>query len=120
MSNASFALGKTSCRLGNSWDSLACHVPESRRGPRAALWKWLLVGGGVKGDEEEEVRGQNADSRNGSEFFTSASSQVGKGWEVGGGEVSPGREVDETWEWLDLKGFYEVWKCSYRDRQRIG
>lgn len=96
MGHAFFALGKTSCRLRNCWDTLACHVPESRCGSWAALWEWLLVGGGVEGDEEEEVRGQNADSGNSGELFTSASSQVGEGREVGGGEVGPGSEVDEA------------------------
>jgi len=46
-----------------------------------------LVGGGVEGDEEEEVRGEDADSGDSGEFFTGAGAVIGHIVEVGAGEV---------------------------------
>lgn len=56
----------------------------------------LSVGGNVERDEEHQVRGENTNSGEGSEFLAGALASVGHPGEVGGSEVGPGREVDES------------------------
>lgn len=55
----------------------------------------LLVGGDVEGDEEEEVRGDDAHAGEGGKFLACAVACVWHPGEVGRGEVSVGGEVDE-------------------------
>lgn len=57
-----------------------------------------LVGCEVEGDEEEEVRGDDAHAGEGGEFFAGAVAGVGHPGPVGGSEVGVGGEVDEAWE----------------------
>jgi len=58
--------------------------------------EWLAVGSSIEGYEEEKVRGENANSGNGSELLAGALATVWEPVPVSGGEVSPGCEVDEA------------------------
>jgi len=55
-----------------------------------------LIGGEVKGDEEEEVGAQDAHAGESSKFLASAAARVRHPLEVGAGEVGVGGEVDEA------------------------
>ena len=70
------------------------HAAEGLASARRLLV--TLVGGNVEGDEEDEVRGEDADSGDGGEFFARALAGVGEPREVGAGEVGVGGEVDEA------------------------
>jgi hypothetical protein len=56
----------------------------------------LLVRGGVEGDEENQVRAEDGNTRERGELLTGALASVGHPGEVGRGEVGVGREVDEA------------------------
>lgn len=56
----------------------------------------LLVGSGVEGDEEQEVRAENSHAGERSEFLTSTLTGIGEPVEVGRGEVGVRGEVDEA------------------------
>ena len=56
----------------------------------------LLVRGGVEGDEENQVRSEDGNTRERSKLLTGALTSVGHEGEVGRGEVGVGREVDEA------------------------
>lgn len=56
----------------------------------------LLVGSQVEGDEEDQVGGQDAHAGESSEFLTGAFACTGHPFEVGGGEVGVGGEVNEA------------------------
>ena len=56
----------------------------------------LLVGGEVERDEEEEVRAEDHNARDGSKLLASALDGVGQPLPVGRGEVGPRGEVDEA------------------------
>lgn len=70
------------------------HTAEGRAGGALGV---LLVGGDVEGDEEDQVRGENSNSGEGSELLTSTPAHVGQPGEVAGGEVGPRGEVDESY-----------------------
>ncbi len=73
-------------------------VPHLANAPLPALGRCaLLIGGEVEGNEEEEVRGKDADSGEGGEFLAGAFSLDGEVWEVGAGEVVVGCVVDEAY-----------------------
>lgn len=91
-------LGKSATRFTNRRYLLILHLNQSAGSPTAALGHRLLVGRKVEEDEEEQVRRDDADTGDGSEFFTSAFACIGKVWPVGAGEVGPGCEVNEAWE----------------------
>ena len=55
----------------------------------------LLVGREVEGDEEEEVRANDAHAGEGSKFLSSTLTSIWQPWEVGRGEVGVGCEVNE-------------------------
>ena len=102
-------------RLAHSRHLLVLHLDEGAGGAAALLDAALLrgrlgVGGDVEADEEDEVRGEDADAGDGGELLAGAGAEVGEVWEVGGGEVGPGGEVDEAWEgtvsWRE-KGVWE-------------
>jgi hypothetical protein len=63
---------------------------------RAADLGSLVVGSDVEGDEQQQVRGDDANTSEGSELLTGALAHVGSPGEVDGGEVAVGGEVDET------------------------
>ena len=67
----------------------------------ATSWAFsiLLVCGEVERDEENQVRTDYAHTSESSEFFTGAVSSVWHPWEVGGGEVSVGGEVNEDYQY---------------------
>jgi hypothetical protein len=75
---------------------LVLHLHKRAGGTAAALGHRLLVCSEVEGEEEEQVRRDDADTGNGGEFFTGALAHVGDVWPVGAGEVGEGREVDEA------------------------
>lgn len=56
----------------------------------------LLVGGEVEGDEENQVRAEDANASKGSKLLTSALASIGHVGEVGRGEVGVRGEVDEA------------------------
>lgn len=63
---------------------------------RAGRLSFLLVGGQVEGDEQHQVRADDADARERGELLTGALTGVGQVREVGRGEVVVGGEVDEA------------------------
>lgn len=73
------------------------HAAEGTAGGALGV---LLVGCDVKGDEEDQVRGEDSNSGEGSELLASTSAHVGQPGEVGRGEVGPGGEVDESYNRL--------------------
>ena len=83
----------------NGRDFHLAHVDRGSGGSAAALTAslaGLFVGGEVKGDEKEEVGGEDADAGEGGEFFTGTFPVTGEVGEVGGGKVGVGGEVDES------------------------
>ena len=56
----------------------------------------LLVGSEVERDEEDQVRAENGDTREGRKLLTSALASIGHPGEVGGSEVGVGGEVDKA------------------------
>jgi hypothetical protein len=62
---------------------------------RRLLAARLLVGRGVEGDEEHEVRAENSNTGESGKLLARALARVGHEREVGRGEVSVGGEVDE-------------------------
>lgn len=84
----------------NSRYLLVLHLDQRRGSPAAALGHRLLVGRKVEGEEEEEVRRDDADAGDGGELLAFAFAHVGDVGPVGAGEVGPGREVDEAWNVL--------------------
>jgi hypothetical protein len=75
---------------------LVLHFHKRAGSAAAALGHRLLVCGEVEGEEEEQVRRDDADAGDGGEFFTRALAHVRNVWPVGAGEVGEGREVDEA------------------------
>ena len=65
--------------------------------PGPALLTGLLVRCEVEGDEEEEVRAENAHTSERGKFLASAFTAVWQVGKVGGCEISVRGEVDETW-----------------------
>ena len=96
--------GKTPAGFTNSRYLLVLHLDQRAGSPAAALGHRLLVRGEVEGEEEEEVRGDDADTGDGGELLTSALAHVGDVRPVGAGEVGKGREVDESWQGLERNG----------------
>ena len=97
-SGRAVGLGSTVGSVGR-WDLEVAHVDErllASVAAGAASLDLLLVGGDVETDEQEEVRGDNGDTSESSEFLTGALAHVGSPGEVGGGEVGVRGEVDET------------------------
>ena len=81
----------------------------------------LLVRGEVERDEEEEVRAEDDDARDGSELLTRALASIGEPRPVGRGEVGPRREVHKAYARESALGESrdraECWVSSaYRDR----
>ena len=87
---------KTPASFTNSWHLLVLHLHQRACSPAAALGHRLLVCGEVEGEEEEEVRRDDADAGDGSKLLTSTLAHVGHVWPVGACEVSPRGEVDEA------------------------
>ena len=56
----------------------------------------LLVGSEVEGDEQDEVRADNSNTRESSEFLSGAVTRIRHPWEVGRGEVGVRCEVDNN------------------------
>lgn len=73
------------------------HAAQGLAGGRAGLLGVLLVGGEVEGDEENQVRAEGDDTREGSELLAGALAGVGEPGPVRGGEVGVRGEVDEAW-----------------------
>jgi hypothetical protein len=86
------------CSLADSRNLVRGHFLERTLGTLAATEGalGLAVCGGVEGNEEEEVGGEDADTGDGGELFPGTLAAVGKPVPVGGGEVGPGCEVDEA------------------------
>ena len=61
------------------------------------LGHWLLVRGEVEGEEEEQVRRDDANARDSSKLLTSTLAHVGQVRPVGACEVGPRGKVDEAW-----------------------
>jgi hypothetical protein len=97
---------------------LILHLYKRAGSPAAALGHRLLVRREVEGEEEEQVRRDNADASNGGELFTCALAHVGDVRPVGAGEVGERGEVDEACWWLVVARL-EVPEDSYRDQGRI-
>lgn len=57
----------------------------------------LLVGGDVEGDEEDQVGGKDANSRESSKLLACALAIVWHPLEIGGSEVGVRGEVDKAW-----------------------
>ena len=81
----------------------------------------LLVRGEVERDEEEEVRAEDDDARDGSELLTRALASIGEPRPVSRGEVGPRREVHKAYARESALGESrdqaECWVSSaYRDR----
>ena len=93
--------GKTPAGFTDSRDLLILHLHKRGRSPAAALRHRLLVRGEVEGEEEEQVRRDDADARNGGELLARAFAHVGHVRPVGAGEVGPGGEVDEACKLLE-------------------
>lgn len=61
-----------------------------------ALGSFVVVSGNVEGDEEYQVRGEDAHSTKGGELLAGAFAGIGPLRSVGRDEVSVGGEVDES------------------------
>ena len=113
------ACGKAPAGFTNSRYLLVLHLHQRACSPAAALRHRLLVRGEVEGEEEEQVRRDDADAGNGGEFLAGAFAHVGQARPVRASKVGVGREVDAAWKLLVL----DV-KCviagTYRGRCRIG
>ena len=88
---------QTPAGLANSGYLLVLHFHQRASSPTATLGHRLLVRGEVEGEEEEEVRRDDADAGDGGEFFAGALAHVWHFGPVGAGEVGVGCEVDEAW-----------------------
>lgn len=64
----------------------------------------------VEGNEQHQVRGQNAHAGEGGELLTRASASIGKPVEVGGSKVGPGCEVDEACDVLACGPFCRIYR----------
>jgi len=64
--------------------------------PRASRNGLLPVGGEVEGDEEQEIRAQDAHAGNCSKLFPGTSTIVWRRWEVSVAEISVGRKIDKA------------------------
>ena len=84
----------------NSRYLLVLHFHKRAGSTTAALGNGLLVGGEVEGEEEEQVRRDDANARDSSKLLTSTLAHVGQVRPVGACEVGPRGEVDETWRLL--------------------
>ena len=111
---------KTPAGFANSGYLLVLHLNQRACSPAAALGHRLLVGGEVEGEEEEEVRGDDADTGDGSELLASALAHVGDVGPVGAGEVGEGGEVDEACGLLVLNEGTGSNGKAYQGRGRIG
>jgi hypothetical protein len=87
---------KTPAGFANGRYLLILHLDQRACSPAAALGHWLLVRGEVEGEEEEQVRCDDADTGDGGKLLTSALAHVGNVGPVGAGEVGEGCEVDEA------------------------
>lgn len=95
---ATISLGSSSRR----GDLEVAHVDQgllASVAARTADLGFLLIGGDVEGDEQEQVGGDDTDTSESSEFLTGALAHVGGPREVSRGEVSVRSEVDKAcWE----------------------
>jgi len=64
--------------------------------PRSSRDGLLPVGGEVEGDEEQEIRAQDAHASKRGKLFTGTSTIVWRRWEVSVAEISVGRKIDEA------------------------
>ena len=92
--------GKTPAGFTNSRHLLILHLHQRAGSPAAALGHRLLVRGEVEGEEEEEVRRDDADARNSRKLLAGALAHVGDVWPVSASEVGPRGKVDEAWNLL--------------------
>jgi hypothetical protein len=90
------ACGKTPAGFTNSWHLLILHLYQRACSPAAALGHGLLVCSKVEGEEEEQVRCNDADTGDGSELLASTLAHVGNVGPVSASEVGEGREVNEA------------------------
>ena len=80
---------KTPADLDDTRYLLVLHFDQRACSPAATLGHRLLVRGEVEGEEEEQVRGDDADARDGGELLALALAHVGHVGPVGAGEVGP-------------------------------
>lgn len=95
-SEVSLTTAESSSSLTNSGDLLVLHLNQSAGGTVATLLCGLLVGSGVEGEEEDEVRAENGHTSKGGKLLTGADTHVGHVGEVSEGEVGVRGEVDEA------------------------
>lgn len=88
---------ESSHRLAHSRHLITRHLHKRTLSPSPSLGHGLRIRRRVEGDEEEEVRREDADTGHGGEFLAGAVAGVGHPGPVGGGEVGVGCEVDEAW-----------------------
>lgn len=98
---------------------LVLHLHQRACSPAAALGHRLLVRSEVEGEEEEEVRRDDADTGDRSELLASALAHVGNVGPVGAGEVGVGSEVDKAWVLLVLNEGTGSNGKAYQGRGRI-
>lgn len=96
--------------FGHGGDLLVLHVCDSGvRGHGGDLGGggfragFFLVRGGVKGEEEEQIRGEDGAAGQSGKGLSCASADVRHAWEVGAGKVVVRRIVYEACYW-DLAG----------------
>ena len=82
-------LRQPSADSADRWYLLVLHFHQRACSPTAALGHRLLVGREVEGNEQEEVGGQDADSGDGSEFFSCAFTRVREPLPVRASKVGP-------------------------------
>jgi hypothetical protein len=95
-SEVSLTTAEASSSLANSGDLLVLHLNQSTGSTVAAGLCGLLVGCGVEGEEEKEVRAENGHTSEGGELLTGADTHVGHVGEVSEGEVGVRGEVNEA------------------------
>jgi hypothetical protein len=93
---------ETPASFADSRYLLVLHLHQRACSPAAPLRHRLLVRGEVEGEEEEQVRRDDADAGNGGEFLAGAFAHVGQARPVRASKVGVGREVDAAWKLLVL------------------
>ena len=115
------AQAQSACCFSDRGHLIGRHLFERGTGSRAALGLRFLVGRCVEGDEEEEVRGEDADACHGGEFLACAFAAVGHPGPVGGGEVGVGGEVDEAYVYDQFVSLpFQHALETHQDQGRIG